>query len=348
MVTVTINLVGTTSSGKSTVGNFLLGAKLLPVAVQEKTTAITEIVHEEGRKTPLWLNPAPTFECDSVATARAMLERIMEEAGERRRVPLRLAFCTAIARKIWLRRWLHVLRSQNKDQGQSAGERAISLMLRDFPGFRHENHQESLDALQELRQGDVTIMVFDADATNDHLEEAFLQNLLTRHRATNGTLAGLLFVVNKIDAFFRDRHPEESVSRYIEEVRARITAAVRTTGGETTADASPPTVPLVAGAAFHARALLDRPCIHCQDDMTEFRKQMAGHFIGRLDREVFAEQPAKWRKRQWHRAAREILRDSHAETFLQALRSEIRDRLRQQMSPRPIHELMGGCRGCYP
>jgi len=40
-----ISLIGTTSSGKSTIGNLLCGRYILPTGVQETTTLVIELAH---------------------------------------------------------------------------------------------------------------------------------------------------------------------------------------------------------------------------------------------------------------------------------------------------------------
>lgn len=185
-----IGILGTTSCGKSTLANLLIGQNLLPSAVQEMTKCSTWIRHASTKS--LYLDeqlielhdePAPSIQ--------QTLTQWMTQAENK------------TARINWPTR----LGKWSND---------TSLTLVDVPGFKFVGDQHNLSFLPENL--DLALVVFGADETDTQKQRVFMEHVHQRLPNTKK-----IFVLNKIDLLLKDNDPKKSEARLLKQLYKLIT-----------------------------------------------------------------------------------------------------------------------------
>lgn len=213
MSTCTVSFFGTTSSGKTTLVNALLGEHLLPSAVQEMSTGLT-LVHD--------LAP----DASSPDALRARLEEAMlrhrEEGGGsglRYEIFRRIAFSAELERR--------------------HGER-VSLTLIDTPGIKYVGDTENVVDLS--RSNAVVVVVLGADETDPRKRGSFLNYVLAQVAQPEQ----LLFVLNKVDLLLASDSSVDSLETNLERLGGEVLHALRERFG---ADVRRPAILPVCGHA---------------------------------------------------------------------------------------------------
>jgi hypothetical protein len=230
-----ISLIGTTSSGKSTIGNLLSGHYVLPTGVQETTTGIIELSNDCTAPFPVLsfadLNGSRTFRI-ALRSDREIRERIsheMMDSGETNayiRLKLRM-LSPAILRK-WLTRRASIVEDLNIGHG---------FVIRDFPGFR-DHHDITRFSLIERFIGlsDVIMFIYNAEETDADKEDRLLSFLFLLLQRQNRRWDKILFVLNRKDAFLRDKHPEGALRAACRDREFRVLKLIQETWGNKQSD----------------------------------------------------------------------------------------------------------------
>jgi hypothetical protein len=331
-----ISLVGTTSGGKSTIGNLLSGHYLLPAGVQETTTSVIEICHDTQTRTREFLfsdaerrplcearfssNDAVVRHCIQEAMARA--DSSPEHISVRVRLRTR---ASSILRRLTGRACgppvLHGMGIQN------------GFQIRDFPGFQHSGDTRSLQKLEgSFDDRGMMIYTFNAEETDDTKEDQLLGAILALLRRRRRNWRSILFVLNRIDAFRRDLDPTDSLQRALTKRQARIRRLISENWGPAQPKDSPAIVALAAGPVFAAEMLCYRHGSVCADrELFEYQVTNSAYpLLPRHIQDLLPRSPSRWTKRQWRIARGSLRATSGLDAFMTVLAAQAR-RLRAEM-----------------
>lgn len=235
MSKIKIAVFGTTSSGKSTFLNLLVGAELLPSGVQE--TTLGQVVIQDGRKRLLSMNTGGA-EADLFENPRAyeVCETLTERFESLRAQGI---VCTQSPVINWPTRIGTHLRR--------AGMRGAAIELVDSPGLRFIGDERHPITLGE---DPLVVFVFGADETDTHKQFNLLRQVL--EQVNDPTR--ILFVLNKVDIFFSDYDPLRSEQRLQKSLVRKIHAELK----ERWANAARPTlIGVSARSAHYANIVLE-------------------------------------------------------------------------------------------
>ena len=215
---------GTTSSGKSTLANFLIGDSLLPSAVQEMSAGLVKVSHHDYRHT---LKIAPTRgatwdtgEWDNLSAddVRQRLENTMEAFRE---VEKEDSSIEPVQFEI---DWPIRLASEKLRFGLPEG---TQITILDLPGLKAINDERNGPVIRKNISQALCLVAYNAEETDDKKQKELLNqviNQVTSWRKTSAVLGRMLFLLNRIDAFSRnDSNPNASLAKF----RSYVTKQLR-------------------------------------------------------------------------------------------------------------------------
>lgn len=194
---ITLAVAGTTSSGKSSLVNFLCGAEYVPVSVQEMSAGVVRLSHA----------PAPS-RCRVVATAGATWpcgEFTEDAASIRRRL--------ADVFKAWREApegvqapEIHVEAPLRVGDPQVLGlPMGARVRLLDLPGLKFVGDEKNAAVFRAEVSRGLCILVANAEDTDPVKREACIGQIVDQIKELRATPARVLFVGNRIDAFLKNQ-----------------------------------------------------------------------------------------------------------------------------------------------
>jgi len=202
---ISIAVVGTTSSGKSSFINTLCGRYILPVGVQETTLYITELIHIPTNLIVCIENKAISFDKRYFSTdseARKYIYDLIEEFENSSNQFHKMT--TTRVQLSFISDFLNIF-SYNQD------EKNISLRILDLPGYNHDGDERNWELiLKGIENAFIIILLFNAEETDSVKEDQFLRKILKHLYKKGKSWKDIYFVLNRCDALFRD-NPDKSV-----------------------------------------------------------------------------------------------------------------------------------------
>ncbi|NIE79427.1 dynamin family protein [Asaia sp. As-1742] len=210
-----IATTGTTSSGKSTLANFLIGDSILPSAVQEMSAGLVKIRHSPHRHTLRIMSTRgatwETGEWDNLDAEemRRRLEETMDAFREAERTDPSLG---ALHFEI---DWPIRIALMKRHFGLPEETRITIL---DLPGLKAMNDERNGPVIRENITHALCLVAYNAEETDDKKQRELLNQVVsqvTSMRKTSAVLGRMLFLLNRIDAFSRsDSDPTASLARF--------------------------------------------------------------------------------------------------------------------------------------
>jgi hypothetical protein len=250
-----IATTGTTSSGKSTLCNLLLGEELLPKAVQEMSAGAVTVHHDPHRRclvveetrgatwaTGLW-------QPSSAAEVREHLERIMDSYRGQVHQDRRGTRAQMDAPRFTLY-WPTRLGQKLGAFGLPEG---AQLSLVDLPGLSYSGDEHNGKVMRQHAQKALCLVTYNSEETDQLKQAELLRQVVEQVKNLRGSPARMLFVLNRIDAFRRDRDPAESMRRFHDAITRQIRERIREELSEYRAEAEALTpIPLSSEPALYA------------------------------------------------------------------------------------------------
>lgn len=332
---VVVATTGTTSSGKSTLANLLIGEALLPKAVQEMSAGVVAVHHDEHlRKLVVeqtrgatW--PTGTWEAVSADEVQARLESTMQAYRD-------LLGADAITARSdldpprFLIHWPTRMGRRPTDFGLPAGAR---LRIVDLPGVKFVDDDINGGVVREQARRALCLVAYNSFETDPRKQESLLRQVVDQVKALSGSPARMLFVLNRIDAFRTDRDPVASERTFTDRVTRQIRAGIREALPEYTEEvmAIEP-IPLSSEPALYA-VLAD--ATGQTDSNAVFRKLTKEYAILFPDEEMdrLPRSPTGWSEQQRRWFINEAKHQSHLDAFEQRLGAHISKHLPELLLP---------------
>lgn len=235
-------VAGTTSAGKSALVNLLIGAEILPTAVEEMSAGVAMIRHGAHRRLVIPETGGATWqtgiwEDEADLTPDAIRERLdttmkkyraLEDAGQQPE-PVRFEID-----------WPTRLGKQAADYGLPKG---VRLTLLDLPGRKSIDDTRNVPVINQYVQKAFCIIAFNAAETDHEKQEQLLTQVADQisavrdigaaggHEgmaAARGVLARMMFVLNRIDVFTANgKKSAASANTFADEMTTRLRRVLR-------------------------------------------------------------------------------------------------------------------------
>ena len=332
---VVIATTGTTSSGKSTLANLLIGEALLPKAVQEMSAGVVSVQHDdEARRLTIdqtrgatW--PTGSWDAASAEEVMARLESTMQayrdllgdhpERGLNNPEPPRI-------RIVWPTR----MGRQPKHFGLPSGAK---LTIVDLPGLKYVDDDLNGGVVREQARKALCIVAYNSLDTDPRRQESLLRQVVDQVKALSGSPARMLFALNRIDVFRNDRDPAASERAFTDRVTRQIRTGIREALAEYTAEADAiEPIPISSEPALYA-VLVER--FREQDGHDLLRKLAKEYAVLFSDAEMdrLPRSPVDWTDNQRRWFTNEARHQSRLDNFERRLATHIAQHLPELILP---------------
>lgn len=228
---VIISTTGTTSSGKSTLANVLIGADILPQAVLEMSAGVVFIRHDrEHRSLRIHSTKGATWETGSWGNveAREIREKLSSAMMEYRELVEQDRDSRSGSRTIAIEpprfeiAWPTKLGSRAADYGLPS--RAIVTIV-DLPGLKYVGDELNSDVIKRASKG-LCLVTYNSAEPDSKKQDALTRQIVDQVKALGGSPARMLFILNRIDVFLNDNNPDAAERSFTQKVTQRIRAAI--------------------------------------------------------------------------------------------------------------------------
>ena len=221
-----IATTGTTSSGKSTLANFLIGEEVLPSAVQEMSAGLVTIHHHEKRrmlKIPSTQGARwETGEWDDLPT-KALRDRLRETMDAFRAAQQEDAAIEPVRFEI---HWPIRLARQHAKFGLPADTRVTIV---DLPGLKAVSDERNSPVIQANISQALCLVTYNALETDDKKQKELLNQVIAqimKIRVSSASMGRMLFLLNRVDAFAQNENGEEYLTKFARDVTKQLHAGL--------------------------------------------------------------------------------------------------------------------------
>ncbi len=329
-----IAIVGTTSSGKSTLLNLLCGRFLLTPKVQESPRVRVELRHRSWPNCITVYDPfAPhlgVVRTHSDAAGRQALQEIIQRMArlpEADRlstpIPVELPILLAspeVNSPNWWKGLAGRLRRSRKPRPRfPVGYRVV---LRDLPGYLESGNQELRGIISAGLSNSSVVFLFNAGEVDHRKEEELIRLVFQQLRKQGQSWSQVFFALNRIDVFGRDRGQRDEKRNRIASLQARLTSSVQEEYGLPQRP-EPPAIHQIATLPALASQLLSRSNGHIDHQDRNYLIDTAIDYATRMVPRSIAEKLPRSRERWTASDVRTFCRHtasaSHWKTFRRAI-----------------------------
>ncbi|MDR5639664.1 dynamin family protein [Thermosynechococcus sp. PP45] len=229
-----IATIGTTSSGKSTLVNALIGRRIAPIEAQQMSAGILRIHHSLQNR--LVINPTIGWQNLTDEDIYSKIKECMTRYHERKKVESDLPFpeievyCPI----------LPVI-----DRLKIGLPESVNIEILDLPGLESINDQKNLKLIQDTIKGCFSIVTINYQETDSDKQETLLKELKDIVEWFGGDPKMMIFILNKIDSRTSE---DDSIEKRIQNLKAQI----QTTLGLGT---PPEIIPMTALFLYYAQLI---------------------------------------------------------------------------------------------
>jgi len=329
-----ISLVGTTSCGKSTIGNLLSGRYILPSGVQETTTSVVEICHMLAYQTStIKLMDASNINLYKYGyfdtEIRTSVNQVMTSTNAVNPFTM-LQLSMNVKPEKWQQLVTHNFHKFILKRQPLLAELNITegFTVRDFPGLQYEKDTNRLHLIEKhLDKKGLIFFIFNAEETDSVKEDKLLKKLFDLLHHQKSDWQNVLFILNRKDAFYRDDNPESSLQKAIQARRARIKTLIQETWQNKLLDSKLNIIPLSAGLVFATEMLCWPNDFTTEPDRQYFKEYIAKQAICLLPdkiRKNLPRQVNRWHYWQWLKIYQAMYFNSGLNELVQTLKSKRR------------------------
>lgn len=217
-----IATTGTTSSGKSTLANFLIGEEVLPSAVQEMSAGVVTVRHHEKRHTlkipstrgATW----ETGEWDDLP-ADVLRKKLAETMEAFRQEEKNDSTIEAVRFEI---DWPLRLAEQAEKFGLPKDTRVTIV---DLPGLNALMDERNGPVIKENIKQALCLVTYNSEETDKKKQAELLNQIIAQVmelRQDSKSLSRMLFLLNRVDAFYKDENPEVSLNKFKDFVTSQL------------------------------------------------------------------------------------------------------------------------------
>lgn len=328
----TLATTGTTSGGKSTIVNFLCGAKILPVDIHEITAGVTTIEYNEEKSLIIHETDDAPWECGrwqnlSDDEIYSLLKKVMEKYLEKRKENFHLHppeitvyYPIRMIKESWL----------NFPPG-------IKIKIIDLPGLSSINDSKNSEIIQSFCKEALSIVTYNAAEVDRHKVDTLLRQVVSQVKDLGGSPARMLFVLNRIDMLDGDDNPIEKKAKHVEFITNSIKEVLKENLQEYTEDIEQIKVICLSSKAaltslqIQSTKNQDKITKICDDALADFMRLIAKNIL--RDAGIITEE---WSDRDRERVAESLWKNSNASQFEEALKQHINTHFPKLVIPQAI------------
>ncbi|MCZ8119455.1 MAG: dynamin family protein [Microcystis sp. LE18-22.4A] len=215
--TLILATTGTTSSGKSTLVNFLCGADIVPTAVSEMSAGAVTIEYNQEKGLIIEKTPGALWKCGewkniSDEEIYDLLYDAMSSYIDAREEQPNLACPQAN---------IYYPFRLVKDESLLELPKGVRVKLLDLPGLSYVGDERNLAIIKQCREA-LCLVTYNSEETDPYKVDNLLSEVVDQVKDLGGSPARMLFILNKIDVFRKDQRWPRSEQRFIEKTTKNI------------------------------------------------------------------------------------------------------------------------------
>ncbi|GCA93142.1 dynamin family protein [Microcystis aeruginosa] len=356
--TLILATTGTTSSGKSTLVNFLCGADIVPTAVSEMSAGAVTIEYNQEKGLIIEKTPGALWKCGewkniSDEEIYDLLYDAMSSYIDAREEQPNLACPQAN---------IYYPFRLVKDESLLELPQGVRVKLLDLPGLSYVGDERNLAIIKQCREA-LCLVTYNSEETDPYKVDNLLSEVVDQVKDLGGSPARMLFILNKIDVFRKDQRWPRSEQRFIEKTTKNIKLELTKQLREYNEEIENLTIlklstwpallalqiqenkELVEDILEELPTIKDKWSEHDQSRINQLlrpHEQAIDHFQfliknairkGELDND-----PQKWTVSQQEQIAKELFKQSYAEEFEDKLSKHIAEHFPKLVIPQAIEK----------
>lgn len=356
--TLILATTGTTSSGKSTLVNFLCGADIVPTAVSEMSAGAVTIEYNQEKGLIIEKTPGALWKCGEWKNIRDeeiydLLYDAMSSYIDAREEQPNLACPQAN---------IYYPFRLIKDESLLELPKGVRVKLLDLPGLSYVGDERNLAIIKQCREA-LCLVTYNSEETDPYKVDNLLSEVVDQVKDLGGSPARMLFILNKIDVFRKDQRWPRSEQRFIEKTTKNIKLELTKQLREYNEEIENLTIlklstwpallalqiqenkELVEDILEELPTIKDKWSEHDQSRINQLlrpHEQAIDHFQfliknairkGELDND-----PKKWTVSQQEQIAKELFKQSYAEEFEKKLSKHIAEHFPKLVIPQAIEK----------
>jgi GTPase Era involved in 16S rRNA processing len=315
--TLILATTGTTSSGKSTIVNLLCGADLMPRMAQEMSAGVVYIHHSPDNKNHLKVHDTEgaKWECGewhdlSDAEIRDKLTKVMDEFNKSKGINqpatphIELTYPLACF--------------NNPDLlALSSLPKSTQFKLMDLPGLRNAQDSTNTKVIENCKDA-LCLVAYNMEETDEMRRLELVDQVLGQVKNMGGSPARMLFVLNRIDVFRKDREWERYQSEHVTKTKSEISKILNKRLSEHSD---------ISGNLTYS-LLSSLPALHAQriktgvNDRIYAADELDSHFNSLISEDILLDLPRRtsvWNDHHFHRVSDAVWKNSYGAEFFTTL-----------------------------
>lgn len=318
--TLILATTGTTSSGKSTIVNLLCGADIMPRMAQEMSAGVVYVHHSTDNKRHLIIQPTDgaLWECGewhdlNDAEIRDKLTKVMDSFNANKGINQPATPHIEITYPIACFNNPHLLALSNLPK-------STQFKLLDLPGLRNSQDNTNATVIKNCRDA-LCLVAYNMEETDESRRLELVQQVLDQVKNMGGSPTRMLFVLNRIDVFRKDRDWQRRQEEHIAKTKTEIKAILH--------EKLPEHRDILEQLTYSPLSSL--PALHAQhiktgDDRIQASKELHTTFGKLIPEEISGDlvgNTAKWSDRDFERVSDAVWQSSYGADFFTALGQHI-------------------------
>lgn len=328
----TLATTGTTSSGKSTLVNFLCGAEIVPVAVQEMSAGVVIVEYSETKSLKIDQTPGAIWECGEWNNLTDediydRLDQVMKSYLQANRDGKTSVACpqTTIYYPFRLVANPKLLDLPEKTK----------VRIMDLPGLAHVGDEGNGSVIRKCKEA-LCIVTYNSAETDRQKVSNLLQEVVDQVKELGGSPARMLFVLNRIDEFRKDQNWPDSerdfFKRTVHDIKQKLTKDLEEYQEDISA------LQVIKMSAFPALLSIHMKSAN-QQKSTQACRKIDSMFNFLIPEDIIEDLPRKverWEHHERHRVAETVWEASYAKEFHKYLKEHIDQHFPQLVIPQII------------
>jgi GTPase Era involved in 16S rRNA processing/flagellar capping protein FliD len=213
--TLILATTGTTSSGKSTLVNFLCGADIVPTAVSEMSAGAVTIEYNQEKGLIIEETPGALWECgewkniSDEEICKRLKQAMISYIDNRNQSNLAYP-------KFIIYYPFRLFKEYEQDL-----PRGVRVKLLDLPGLSYVGDDSNMEVIKQCRDA-LCLVIYDSQENDPQRVKSLLLQVVEEVKELEGSPERMLFILNKIDVFRDDENWVESEKRFVEKTTRSI------------------------------------------------------------------------------------------------------------------------------
>ena len=314
--TLILATTGTTSSGKSTIVNLLCGADIMPRMAQEMSAGVVYLHHSTDNKRHLIVQPTAgaLWECGewhdlNDADIRDKLTKVMDSFNANKGINQPATPHIEITYPIACFNNPHLLALSNLPK-------STQFKLLDLPGLRNSQDNTNATVIKNCRDA-LCLVAYNMEETDESRRLELVQQVLEQVKNMGGSPTRMLFVLNRIDVFRKDRDWQRRQDDHIAKTKMEIKAILH--------EKLPEHRDILEQLTYSPLSSL--PALHAQHIETNNNRiyaadELDGHFNTLIPETLLDDLPRRvsaWSDHDFKRVSDAVWQNSYGADFFMAL-----------------------------